>query len=63
MTRILLVEDELKIANFMILGLQGEGYEVHHEIEGLSALQSLFKPRFSIRPDAVDKTTQPVRLR
>jgi DNA-binding response OmpR family regulator len=48
MTRILLVEDELKIANFMILGLQGEGYEVHHEIEGLSALQSLFKKTYDL---------------
>jgi len=48
MARILLVEDELKIANFLSQGLHGEGYEVSHEIDGLSALQSIYKKTFDL---------------
>ena len=35
MNRILLVEDEQKIADFVIQGLQSEGFDVTHESDGL----------------------------
>ena len=38
------------------------GYAVSEWADKIYISNNIFKPRFSIRPDAVDKTIQPVRL-
>ena len=48
MTRVLLVEDEQKIADFVIQGLQSEGYEVVHENDGLIGLKTALESKFDL---------------
>lgn len=48
MTRVLLVEDERKIADFVIHGLQSEGYEVTHESDGVSGLESILNATYDL---------------
>ncbi len=39
--RILVVEDEIKIADFVMSGLRLAGFEAHHVADGLTALQTI----------------------
>lgn len=39
--RILVVEDELPIADFLVRGLREEGFSVQHEVDGEAGLQAL----------------------
>ncbi len=48
MTRILLVEDENKIADFVIQGLQIEDYEVEHVSDGVAALDNILKNPYDL---------------
>ena len=48
MARILLVEDEQKIADFVKLGLQSEGFDVRHEVDGNTGLQTLMNETFDL---------------
>ena len=48
MTRILLVEDENKIADFVIQGLQSEDYEVEHVSDGVAALDNILKNPYDL---------------
>ncbi|HRC33004.1 MAG TPA: response regulator, partial [Bacteroidia bacterium] len=47
-TRILLVEDELHIAQPLKLNLELEGYKVHHVDNGKAALKTFKQERFSL---------------
>ena len=48
MTRVLLVEDEQKIADFVIHGLQSEGFDVVHECDGLMGLETVLHKEFDL---------------
>jgi DNA-binding response OmpR family regulator len=46
--KILLVEDEEKIAEFVIRGLKKAGYQVEHMLDGVSGLKSIFKNHYDL---------------
>ena len=46
--KILLVEDEEKIADFVIRGLKKAGYQVEHMLDGVSGLKSIFKNDYDL---------------
>lgn len=46
--RILLVEDEVKIAEFVIRGLEKAGYQVEHVADGVSGLKNIFKNNYDL---------------
>ena len=46
--KILLVEDEEKIADFVIRGLKKAGYQVEHMLDGVSGLKSIFKNHYDL---------------
>lgn len=48
MTRVLLVEDEQKIADFVIQGLASEGYQATHKIDGLAGLDTALNASFDL---------------
>ncbi len=48
MTRVLLVEDEQKIADFVIHGLQSEGFDVVYECDGLMGLETVLHKEFDL---------------
>ncbi len=48
MTRVLLVEDEQKIADFVIQGLESEGYQATHKIDGLAGLDTALNASFDL---------------
>lgn len=48
MAKILIVEDEAKIARFLELELKHEGYEVEHASDGRSGLEAALKPEIDL---------------
>ncbi len=46
--KILLVEDESKIAEFVIEGLRSAGYQVEHVTDGVSGLKNIFKNNYDL---------------
>jgi DNA-binding response OmpR family regulator len=46
--KILLVEDEVKIAEFVQNGLQKEGYALEHVVDGVSGLKAIFKKHYDL---------------
>lgn len=46
--KILLVEDESKIAEFVVHGLTKAGYEVEHVADGVSGLKQIFKDAYDL---------------
>jgi DNA-binding response OmpR family regulator len=46
--KILLVEDEEKIAEFVVRGLQNAGYQVEHVSDGVTGLKHLIKDNFDL---------------
>lgn len=46
--KLLLVEDEQEIANFLIRGLKYEGYKVNHILNGKEALDTILKENYNI---------------
>ncbi|HMR43949.1 MAG TPA: response regulator, partial [Saprospiraceae bacterium] len=48
MLKILLVEDEAAVADFMKTGLQEEGFQVRHETDGLDGLQAAYEQPFDL---------------
>lgn len=48
MTRILIVEDETRLASFIEKGLRRQGFEVHVAEDGQQALQSLSQLEFDV---------------
>ncbi len=46
--RILLLEDEVKIAEFVIHGLEKAGYQVEHVADGVSGLKNTFKNTYDL---------------
>ena len=46
--RILLVEDEVKIAEFVMRGLEKAGYQVEHVADGVSGLKNIFKNNYDL---------------
>ena len=46
--KILLVEDEVKIAEFVIKGLGKAGYDVEHVADGVSGLKAIFKGHYDL---------------
>ena len=62
--RILVVEDEAKIAKFLIRGLREEGYLVEHASDGLSAWHELRSGEWDLVlldwwPTATSRSTSP----
>ncbi len=47
-TQILLVEDDHKIAEFVIRSLEKSGYQVQHETDGVSGLRHIFKNNYDL---------------
>jgi two-component system copper resistance phosphate regulon response regulator CusR len=41
MTRVLLIEDEARIADFLLRGLREEGYTLEHAADGIAGWQAL----------------------
>lgn len=46
--QILLVEDEVKIAEFVKTGLESANYKVDHETDGVSGLKAIFKKPYDL---------------
>ena len=46
--QILLVEDEVKIAEFVSTGLESAGYKIDHETDGVSGLKAIFKKHYDL---------------
>jgi two-component system, OmpR family, response regulator len=46
--RILLVEDEMSLANFMVRYLKQEGYAVDHVVDGKEAVQKILKTPYDV---------------
>jgi two-component system OmpR family response regulator len=46
--KLLLIEDEVEIANFLIRGLKYEGYKIDHTIEGKEALNKIMQDSYDI---------------
>jgi DNA-binding response OmpR family regulator len=48
MIKLLLIEDEMTIANFLIRGLKYEGYKIEHISDGKEAMRCILKNAFDI---------------
>lgn len=46
--KILLIEDELELANFLLRGLKKEGYDVHHLDNGKDIMKHLEKNKYEV---------------
>lgn len=46
--KILLVEDELKIAELVIQSLEKAGYQIEHAVDGVTGLKHVFKDRYDL---------------
>ena len=46
--KLLLIEDEIEIANFLIRGLKYEGYKIDHTVEGKDALNKIAQDTYDI---------------